>query len=287
MIKPLKRNNFTASLPALPAVAPQPPTLATAKKSAPKATPTLHEAEITARAFRLNYGILAGALLPLTIAIAAVLEFESAFDWLLLYSLMSVAGYWWLHRRHYPAPARPIVQTGAPEPAVAPIDDPALAKAVAQVARHSRPQSTSNLLANYVPLADSEVNHFDAEELAPPAFMAVDVTDNAPADAYVDVVREAVLSLLVKLYKQADGAFVNVKPDGTLSDGVIVPWSKRGGLTEAQRRQALDLLDQVQRIGGWLMRYDDTLRKWKLNLSLYSNFDAACEILDKCPTRVI
>ncbi|MFN8493861.1 MAG: hypothetical protein U0350_40055 [Caldilineaceae bacterium] len=266
----LRRNNFTSPLPAgAPVSVPKP------------AQPPIqrHESEIVARAFRINYAILCVALLPLTVAIAALLEFEDIFVWLGLYGLCCVGGYSWLHNRHYPAPKVKYAPQSIPGAA----SD--MAKIAEQVARHSQPQSHSNRLANYVPVIDAEVTGFDREELAPPTFMIEQTVD---VDAYVDVVRDALLNLLTKLYRRDDaGNLVNVRSDGALQDGIVVPWSKRGGLTEGQRRQALDLIEQIRMVGGWLIRYDETLRKWKLNVASYSTFDAACEILDKCTTRVV
>lgn len=269
MIAKLKRNDLTA-----PAVEP-----------AYKPSRTFHDEIAKAISFAIRMAVLAGlSLLPVS-ALAGFLEFDF-FAGLMLYGLVIVGEYIILHRHAYPAPVLPPAPSLAmPVPARTATTDGAAVAIAKQVQRHSQPQSVSNRLASYVPPVDDEAtDRFDDDELAPPSFMAE--ANAVDANAYVDVVRETVLTMLQKLYAQKDGAFVSIKPDGTLTDGVVVPWSKRGGMTEGQRRQALDLLDQVQRVGGWLIRYDDTLRKWKLNVALYSTFDAACDVLDKCPTRV-
>ena len=125
---------------------------------------------------------------------------------------------------------------------------------VEQAQRHNQPQSTSNQLLNYVP------------EDEPPA----------------DVVRTRMLETLSELY---DPDAQRVERSGLIVNGYKLPWTKRGGLTQAQRRRALDIIHQLEAMGTPLFTYQEEQRRWSLNIRRYPNLESAIEALDRARTR--
>ena len=138
------------------------------------------------------------------------------------------------------------------------------ARIVEQAQRHSQPQSTNNQLVNYVP----EEPLPEDEPLA----------DEPPAD----VVRTRMLEALAELY---DPNAERIERGGLVANGYKLPWTKRGGLTQAERRRALDILHQIEITGAPLFTYQDQKKRWSLNIKRYPTLESAIEALDRTRTR--
>lgn len=143
---------------------------------------------------------------------------------------------------------------------------------VEQAQRHGRPQSVNNQLANYV-----------AEPLASPPLESEDIGDARWLnDPPVDEVRVRMLETLVELY---DDDSEKVERSGLIVNGYRLPWSKRGGFTESERKQALDILGQLERIGAPLFTYHEGKRRWALSVRRYPTLEEAVEALDEARSR--
>jgi hypothetical protein len=146
----------------------------------------------------------------------------------------------------------------------------ARAAAAAQLAQHSAPQSGMNLVASYV-----ESPSWSVDDLTAPAFLT-------PRGRAHDGARRALLTALCKLYQVDDtGSWIWLTDAGIVRDEFPSPWSKRGGLSKAQRQQLLGVLASAT---PPLLAYDDVIRKWRLDLKCYPTAAAAVDAVDALRT---
>lgn len=97
--------------------------------------------------------------------------------------------------------------------------------------------------------------------------------------------RNALLAFVAGLYERGeDGRLLRVDADGYIARDTIIPFGKRGGLTQAQRQQAQTILTDLERSGLWLLRFDGDKRLWRLNVRQYPTADAAVDAVDGVPS---
>lgn len=178
----------------------------------------------------------------------------------------------------------------------------------AQVAYREAPQMTQNRQANYVPpdwlrtknsvvsVALPEENTgntatiqpvyatpaplFLREELTPPSWM-----QERTARAVRDDARRKLTEFIASLYERDEsGSWLRLHEDGRIRRDVKTPMSARSGLSAPLRSQIDGILQELDRCGAWLVRYDGDQRLYRLNLSRYPDADGAIDAIADVPT---
>lgn len=89
------------------------------------------------------------------------------------------------------------------------------------------------------------------------------------------------LDFTASLYERGeDGRLLRVDVLGYVQRDTVIPFGKRGGLTQAQRQQVAGLLVDIERHGGWLLKFDKDKRQWRLNMARYADADAAIDAIE-------
>lgn len=85
--------------------------------------------------------------------------------------------------------------------------------------------------------------------------------------------RQAILDSILQLYERGDdGQWLNMDEAGYIHNSTPVPWGKRGGYTQTERRAMLDILHR-SRLAG----FDDDRRAWRVSVTLYPDAQAAID----------
>ncbi len=174
-----------------------------------------------------------------------------------------------------------------------------------QMARHTQPQSTMNRVntfrapvAHNAALGPQESPGCNAVQ-GPMWYVQDDDTDVSstvfeqaeqqveqapPIEPIVDPVREAMLRFTMDVmlaYKNDDQGckvFEYINPDGQIVN-TVVPWSKRGGLSVGQRRQAQEILRQITP-----PLYEQRNNAWYVNLRCYRRVGDAVDAIGQAVT---
>lgn len=171
------------------------------------------------------------------------------------------------------------------------VAEQARARAQAQLVRHEQPQAQLNALHNYAPQTHAPrpaPAAWQVDELEPPDWWTRTNTEQpVTQDARLvrDKARRALLDFLLEAYElDEQGQWLRMHEDGRVKRHVRVPVSGRGGLSPAQRQQALDMLAQLERTGAWLLRYDEAQRLWCVNVARYADVADAIDAVDTSVT---
>jgi hypothetical protein len=99
-----------------------------------------------------------------------------------------------------------------------------------------------------------------------------------------DTARRVLLDFTVSLYERDDaGDMHRVDSAGYIARDTVIPFGKRGGLTQAQRQQVTAVLAELDARGVWLLRFDKQKRLWQLNVRRYPDAQAAVDAIDSVP----
>lgn len=133
-------------------------------------------------------------------------------------------------------------------------------RAHAQLEATERAQSAETRQHTHTPTT------FDIAELEPPTFAI-----QGPQTLRTDRARQALLDCIIELYERGDnGEWLRMDAHGYVANSVPVPWGKRGGYTQTERRAMLDTLHRSR-----LACFDDTKRAWRVSVGLYPDAESA------------
>lgn len=109
----------------------------------------------------------------------------------------------------------------------------------------------------------------------------LDTLAYTPAQPSHRTAQRVLLDFTASLYERGeDGRLLRVDGHGYVQRDTVIPFGKRGGLTQAQRQQVAALLVDIERHGGWLLKFDKDKRQWRLNMARYADADAAIDAID-------
>lgn len=184
-------------------------------------------------------------------------------------------------------------------------DERLQARIQAQLARHETPQSTSNMVASYVPpdYATGSVAAVSPEvdtTLTPPSYTVAKPAHIAyrhelEAPSFLrektqrrvrDEARRTLTDFVASLYERDEaGSWPRLFEDGRIRRNVKTPMSARSGVSAPVREQIDGILRELDRCGVWLLRYDDDQRLYRLNLDRYPAPDIALDAIGDVPTQ--
>ena len=180
-------------------------------------------------------------------------------------------------------------------------DERLQARISAQIVRHETPQSSSNMVANYVPedyatgsvasvvspVVDTAPKPatgrllYRRDELEVPSFMAEKTQRRVRDEA-----RRTLTDFVASLYERDEaGSWLHLHEDGRIRRNVKTPMSARSGLAAPVREQIDAILRELNACGVWLIRYDEDQRLYRLNLDRYPAPDMAVDAIGDVPTQ--
>jgi hypothetical protein len=169
-----------------------------------------------------------------------------------------------------------------------------------QVWRHERPQIVANRLANYSPRLEGYVrssSESEAAAMVSEATLRTQIDENARRLAdleeeidFQDQARRRLLHCLGCLYERnPDGSFAFVDKDGYIQRHGLtfkLVWTQRGGLEKRELQQVRDILTMLERTGGgWLIKWDEGRKQYRLNIKRYRTVRSAFSAVDEMVTR--
>lgn len=176
-------------------------------------------------------------------------------------------------------------------------DERLQARIQAQLVRHETPQSTANMVANYVPddysvTAVSPVTD-TGYTVAKPAHVAYRHELEVPSflrektqRRVRDEARRTLTDFVASLYERDEsGSWLRLFEDGRIRRNVKTPMSARSGLAAPVREQIDAILRELDACGIWLLRYDEDQRLYRLNLDRYPAPDMAVDAIGDVPTQ--
>ena len=165
-------------------------------------------------------------------------------------------------------------------------DERLQARIQAQLARHETAQSSSNMVATYVPddYATGSVAAVSPEvdtTLTPPGYV-----EERTQRRVRDEARRTLTAFVATLYQENDaGLWINLHGDGRIRRNVKAPMSARSGVSAPVREQIGAILRELDSCGVWLLRYDEAQRLYRLNLDRYPAPDMAVDAVGDVPTQ--
>lgn len=184
-------------------------------------------------------------------------------------------------------------------------DERLQARIQAQIARHETTQSSSNMLASYLPpdYATDSVAAVSPEvdtTLAPPGYTVakpahVAYRHELEVPSFMaektqrrvrDEARRTLTDFVASLYERDEsGSWLHLHEDGRIRRNVKTPMSARSGLAAPVREQIDAILRELNACGIWLIKYDTDQRLYRLNVDRYPAPDMAVDAIGDVPTQ--